>query len=125
MVFRKAERNKLPPKDAPEGDHRWVDNYGEFISFNCRFGTEFFGHALVYHYGKAKTRIYGGFGGFMNPRALRYPGLVDTPDADFEIQNFVISPYGKEKRVLIYQDETGKRTAAPKRNLYNIIPEDR
>ncbi|MBR7103732.1 MAG: hypothetical protein IKC65_02210, partial [Lentisphaeria bacterium] len=124
MVFRKVERGGLPPKGTPEGDHRWVDNYGEFTSFNCRYGTEFNGHALVYHYGKARTRIYGGFGGFINPRALKYPGLVDTPDADFVIQNFVNTPYGKEKMALIYQNETGKRSYAKGQRLYNIIPDN-
>ena len=124
LVFRKVERNVLPPKGTPRGEHRWVDNFGHYTSFNCRYGSEFFGHSLVYHYGPARTRIYGGFCGFQNERARKYPGLADTPDADFSAVNLICMPYNRREHIaLLYMDETGKVGFARRQAFYNIVPD--
>ena len=124
LIFRQAEHYVLPPKGTPKGEYRWVDNFGDYASYNCRYGTEFFGHSLVYHYGRARTRIFGGFGGFQNERARKYPGLADTPDADFCAVNLVCMPYNRREHIaLLYMDETGKVGFSRRQAFYNIVPD--
>ena len=101
-----------------------MDNFGEYTSFNCRYGTEFFGHSLVYHYGRARTRIFGGFAGFQNERARKYPGLADTSDADFRVVNLICMPYNRRENIaLLYMDETGKVGFARNQEFCNIVPD--
>jgi len=124
LVFRKVERNTLPPKGTPPGEHRWVDNFGDYASYNCRYGTEFSGNSLIYHYGKARTRIFGGFGGFGSERARKYPGLADTTDADFRVINLICPPYNRKEHIaLLYMDETGKVGFARRQEFFNIVPD--
>ena len=106
------------------GKHRWVDNFGDYSSYNCRYGSEFGGNTLIYHYGKARTRIYGGFCGFDSGRSRKYPGIADTPDADYRVINLICMPFSRHLKIaLLFMDETGKIGYAKKQEFFNIVPD--
>ena len=42
------------------GEFRWIDNYGNYVGINVRYGGEWGGLTPIYHFGDAKTWMEGG-----------------------------------------------------------------
>lgn len=111
------------PPGSAIGDHRWIDNHGELYCFNNRFGGERGGYCSIYHYGPAKTRIYGGYAWFNNDSSYKIPVLADTSNADVRAINLVCSPYPTEPIALRWRNPDGAIVNTTRQELYNIIPD--
>lgn len=93
LALRKGPRSGIAPAGTIPGDHRWIDNHGVMICRHNRFGGEFGGMTTVYHYGTAKTRIYGGSSWYNNDYSYRTLGIADRPDPDFAAVGVIVSPF--------------------------------
>ena len=108
--------------DAMRGDYRWIDNYGDLISFCSRYGGEYGGLTPIYHYGKAKTYMYGGvveggMGGFRNSGPA--PVVADSPDADVTLVDVVTTVHREPLKVVWRKDgESGPVRSARISNCY-------
>ena len=93
--------------DALRGDYRWVDNYGDLVSYHSRYGGEYGGLTPIYHYGKAKTYMYGGvveggMGAFRNSGPA--PVVADSPDADVTLVDVVTTVHREPLKVVWRKD---------------------
>ena len=81
----KAYSRDIDP--AANGEIRWVDNYGTFLSLNVRYGGEWGGITPIFHFGAAKTFLEGGVvelnGGLMRSGAATV--VADTPAPDVTV----------------------------------------
>ena len=73
---------------AQVGDYRWLDNYGEMVIVQCRFGGEHAGLTPLYHYDGASTYIEGKYVAHIQNWRLRDPYasacvFCDKPDLAF------------------------------------------
>lgn len=93
LALRKGPRTGIAPEGTIPGDHRWADNHGVMICRHNRFGGEFGGMSTIYHYGKAKTRIYGGSSWYNNDHSHRVLGISDSSDPDFAAVGVIVSPF--------------------------------
>lgn len=93
LALRKGPRSGVAPAGTVPGDIRWADNHGVMVCRHNRFGGERGGMATIYHYGKARTRIYGGSSWCNNGYSYRVLGIVDGPGADFAALGVIVSPY--------------------------------
>jgi len=93
LALRKGPRTGVAPAGTLPGDHRWADNHGVMICRHNRFGGEYGGMATIYHYGKARTRIYGGSSWYNNDYSYRVLGIANDPDPDFAAVGVIVSPY--------------------------------
>ncbi len=88
------------PKPWQLGDYRYIDNYGELVSTNFRFGGEWGGITPVYQYGAAaKAYIEGGYVINNCPwlRAGAAVVLADTPAVDVTLTEFSTSNFREQK----------------------------
>ena len=103
------------------GDYRWVDNHGDFHSFNFRFGGEWGGITPVYNYGKGRVRIEGGLVSFESRRIKQTPVFSDAPDPDVRIYNMITTHYREPVR-LLYHNAEGDIKEVPHAKIYALFP---
>ena len=101
-----------PPMPWQMGDFRYIDNYGDLVVSNFRFGGEWGGLTPVYHYGrKARTYLEGGYSIQTCPRLRSGAAtvLADTPDADVAIVELGTSNFLQQKPAYAaWRDEKGR-----------------
>ncbi len=81
-VFRRWSKYDMNDPSHPIVEFRWVDNFGEYASRGMRYGSEWGGLAYLFHYGAARSRIEGGYGGFCNTSTHPAPVIADTPEPE-------------------------------------------
>ena len=121
--FGKEHMSDETNHDAMRGDYRWVDNHGALISYCSRYGGEYGGLTPVYHYGQARTYMYGGVieggvGGFRNSGPA--PVVADSPTADVALADVVTTVHRQPLQVIWRKD--GKSGLVKSARLSNNYP---
>ncbi len=122
MAFAWSSMSAPVPKDTIPGDFRWIDNYGELFCWNVRFGGEWGGLSPIYHYGRGRVWIEGGYPWFESPRTHRYAVLADSPDAECILFNAACSPNIGKPVQMVWRSADGTIRPLKKQIQANVFP---